>query len=248
MPIMNNINKSLVFFGSLALLMLSMYLFVLTGHTRNSATNTNTVSFFGQGKIVAKPDVAVTSFSIVTEGATSKEAQDKNSAKSKTVTDFLKKQNIEDKDIKTTSYNIYPTYVYSQILGQKITGYQVTQTIEVKVREIDKANSVLDGIVSAGVNQVNQLSFQIDEPEKLKAEARQLAIKDAEKKAKDLGKQLDISIGKLINFSEDINGGGGPITLYERAAGLGGGGDSAPSTPVGENEIIINVTLTYQLR
>ena len=211
----------------------------------NTAATTNTVSFNGEGKVLAKPDVAAISLSIVTEAVTSKSAQDENSKKSKAVIDFLKAQGVEDKDIKTTGYNIYPQYRYPQYDRPEIRGYQVNQTMDVKIRNLGSVSAILDGVVSAGVNQVNSLSFQIDNPDALKAEARQKAIEDAKMKAEELEDQLGVRLGRIVNFSESIGGFPGPI-FYGAERGLGGGG--GPTVPTGENEIVVNVNLTYQIK
>ena len=230
------------------LVVLAIFIAVSINQKLNTATTTNTVSFNGEGKVLAKPDVAVIDFSIITEASTSKAAQDTNSKKSQKVIDFLKKQNIEDKDIKTISYNIYPLYSYPRNEAPKIEGYHVDQTVRVKVKNLDNVSSILDGIVAAGANRISNLSFEIDEPEKLKAEARAKAIDDAKKKANELEGQIGIKLGKIVNFSENV--GNWPVVLYNESVALeghrvGGGG---PSVPSGENEITVNVTITYQIR
>jgi len=222
-----------------------------------TATTTNTVSFDGEGKISAKPDIAVADFSIVTEAVTSKAAQDSNSTKSQKLTDYLKSQNIADKDIKTTGYNIYPQYNNIRPCPQEpsypcpvaqpqISGYQVTQSVEVKVRNLDNVSAILDGAVTAGVNQVGQLSYQIDNPESLTDQARALAIADAKSKADTLKKQLGINLGRIINFTEGTQGYPVPMVLDKATAS--GGGSSGPSVPSGENEITVDITITYQIK
>lgn len=252
--------KYLFWVGTVVIALLGVFLLVSTNQKLNTATTTNTVTFSGEGKVIAKPDIAVVSFSIVTEAATSKAAQDANSPQSKAVTDFLNQQGVEEKDIKTTRYNIYPTYSFnsrpcplgvdaSYPCGGKstISGYQLTQSFEVKIRNLDKASVIVDGLVTAGANNIGQLDFTIDEPEKLQDEARAKAIADAKAKAKTLEKQIGIRLGKIINFSE--NTGGYPI-YYLKAQALpeNSGGDTGPSLPSGENEITVNVTLTYQIK
>ena len=242
---MQNYYKYLIWVGTATLVLLSFFLVAKTKQVLNTATTTNTVSFSGEGKVLAKPDVAVTFLSMVTEATTSKEAQDENSKKSNQVVEFLENADIDEKDIKTTSYNISPIYNYSRLREPEITGYRVNQSLEVKIRDLDKASEIIDGVVAAGVNQVGNLSFQIDDPEKLQSQAREMAIKDAKNNAGELKKQLGIKLGRIINFSENT---GGYIPLPIRSfdeAGIGGGG---PSLPTGENEIIVNVTLTYQIK
>jgi uncharacterized protein YggE len=238
--------KYLITAGTAALLLLCLFLIVIINDKLTSVDYSKTVMFTGEGKVMAKPDVAVANLSILTESSSSKTAQDSNSAKSKTVTDFLKAQGIEEKDIRTSSYNVYPQYWYPSDSRPQISGYQVNQTMEVKIRNLDNVSKIMDGVVSAGVNQINNLSFVIDDPEALKAEARSKAINDAKNKAKNLEDQIDLNLGRIVNFSENING-WTPLPAYERAVGLGGGG-GGPTLPTGENEIIISVTLTYQIQ
>lgn len=246
---MNKQFKPLIWSGTTVMVILVLFLLASTNKVVNTATTTNTVSFSGEGKVVAKPDIAKINLSIVTDALTSKSAQDDNSKKSKAVTDYLKKQDIGDKDIKTTGYNIYPQYKYPQYGGQPIiTGYQVNQSMEVKIRNLDKVSDILDGIVAAGTNQVNSLSFEIDDPESLKADARKKAIEDAKSKAKELEDELGIDLGKIVNFSENTSG--YPIPIYMKAEidGQDRIGGNGPSVPTGENEIVVNVSLTYQIK
>lgn len=262
---MNNNLKYLIWAGTAVLVTLVAFLIVSVNRLVNTAMTANTVSFTGEGRIFATPDIAAISFSIVTEAVTSKAAQDANSEKSKKVVGFLKDQKIEEKDIKTTGYNISPKYSYPRpvplppgIQGQsypdveyydrnpKITGYQVVQSFEVKVRDLEKVSAILDGLVSAGANQVNNLGFQVDNIEKVKNEARGLAIKDAKEKASRLKKQIGIRLGKIVSYNEDS--GYPPIYLRAEAFDKSGFGGDGPEVPAGENEIIVNVTITYQIK
>ena len=244
---MTNQQKTIAFWiGSILGVVAVVFLVVATKHTLNTAATTNTVSFSGEGTVSAKPDIARLSFSIVTQSATSKGAQDANSTKSNEVTKFLKGQGIEDKDIKTSGYQIYPQQVYTGS-SPRITGYQTSQNFQVIIRNLDNANKVLDGIVAAGVNQVDQLQFDIDDPEQLKAQAREKAIADAKVKARQLESQIGINLGKIVNFQEDVGG----YVVYSKMTletdGRGGGG-GGPTLPTGENEITVSVSITYQIK
>lgn len=254
--------KPLIWAGTAVMVILAVFLLASTNRVWNTATTTNTVSFSGEGKVVAKPDIAAISFSILTEATTSKIAQDSNSTKSKQVVDFLKKQDIDDKDIKTTGYKVYPQYGYGKPVpmplgvegqsypeyypnNQKIVGYQVNQSFEVKIRDLEKVSTVLDGLVTAGANQINNLGFKVDNEEKLKEQARELAIKDAKEKASILKKQLGINLGKIVNYNE---GGYYPIYMKAEVDGRDGMGGGEPSVPTGENEITVSVSITYQIK
>lgn len=252
---MDKIQKQILFWAGLAFVaILGAFVLVTTARTLDTATTTNTVSFSGEGKVTAKPDIALVDLSIVTDAKTSKVAQDDNSKKSTKLIDFLKSQNINEKDIKTTSYNIQPQYSYPNSPYDKVTerpqiiGYQVNQTIEVTIRDLGKVDAILDGVVTTGVNQVYGLRFSIENPEKLKEEAREKAIKDAEAKASTLEGQLGIRLGRIINFSESGNGYVPPY-YYDKVMNLESraGGD-VPSVQIGENEILVNVSITYQIK
>jgi hypothetical protein len=203
------------------------------------------ISVQGQGKVYAKPDIAIINMSVVTEGRNIKDVQDKNTKKMNAVIDFLKGFGIEDKDIKTINYNIYPRYNYENRIIPEIIGYEITQTLEVKARNLEKVGDILDKSVGAGINQVSSLRFWIDKDEDLKEQARKLAIEDAKEKAKKLASNLGIRLVKLAGFSEDT--GYYPVPMYKEATGMGGGGNTTPDVQTGENEIIINVSLIYEI-
>jgi len=207
----------------------------------------NTVSFTGEGRVYTKPDIAFVDFSVVTQGTDIDRVQEDNTQKMNKVTDFLKGFGIEEKDIKTTNYNLYPQYTYENNRVPQIMGYQINQTLSVKIRKIDQAGEILKKVVNTGINQVNSFYFGVENDEEIKEQARQIAIEDAKQKAKKLASQIDIRLGKITGFYE--NSGGYPVQAYDsykEASGMGGSG--TPNIQAGENEIIVNVTLTYRIK
>lgn len=229
------------------LVLTAVWLFQGIGQTSRAGNVSDTIAVSGTGTVLVKPDIAVADIAISVEGATAKAAQDQANVKSKSVVDYLKKSDVKEADIKTSGYNIYPQYDYANG-SSRIRGYQVTQSLTVKIRDMDEANTILDGVVSAGANQVNGLRFEVDKPDKVKAEARKKAIADANTKAEELRDDLGIQLGKIVSFSESgdyvppiIYGRGGGVTKADSAV-------SAPEIPSGENEVTVNVTITYQIK
>ena len=240
------------------------YYFSLWKQVKRADRTPFQISVSGEGKIAAKPDVAQFNVIVKTENSVLKEAQKENSEKSVKLTNFLKSSGVAEKDIKTSYYKISPQYQYYDddcvriqiypprpcppFAKPKIIGYQVTNAYEIKVRDLAKAGDILEGVVSAGANEVSGLSFTIDDPEGARAEARKKAIDDAQAKAKVLSNQLGVRLGRIVSFNE--SGGGSPI-FYERALGAakadGGATASVPVEP-GEQEILVNVTITYEMR
>ncbi|MCH8050012.1 SIMPL domain-containing protein [Patescibacteria group bacterium] len=251
----------------LVLLLLSLFLFVKTvGEIKSyrfigggvPATNTITVS--GVGEVFAVPDIGSFSFSVSEEKVTVKEAQAEATRKINVALGLLRGANVEERDIKTTAYNVYPQYTYIREIckpgfpcgggKRELTGYNVSQTISVKIRDIDKAGEILAEIGSVGVTNVSGLNFTIDDEDELKRDARREAIDDARAKAKQLARDLGVKLIRVVSFSE---GGGYPV--YARSFDLaiestvfGAGGLEAPEIPVGENKITSNVSITYEIR
>ena len=211
----------------------------------------------GEGKISAKPDIAKVSASIVVEREPLPEAQAEAGRRQEALLVALRGQGITDRDLRTAGYNIFPQYYYpGPCRGEvcpldtqrpRIVGYQVRVSYEVKVRDIAKAGDVLSAMVGAGVNEVGNLEFTIDDPESLRADARERAVANARAKAEALAKNLGKRVGRITAFAE---GGGGPPVIFAREAldGKGGFGGEGPAVPPGESEVVVTVSITYELR
>lgn len=218
----------------------------------------NVVSVSGQGEVFANPDVATFSFSVVETAKTVKEAQDSATKKIDSALAKVKSAGIDDKDVKTTDYSVYPKYEYTNSLctvnicppsKQVLIGYEVSQSITVKVRKVDTAGQVLGSLGDTGVTNVSGLSFTIDNEDALNREARQKAIAEAKDKAEALAKDLGVRLVRIVSFSE--NGSNPPIPMMYAKMGLGGADSavsSAPSVPTGQNKIVSNVSITYEIR
>lgn len=248
---MKNSNKYFWYAATAVLVLASLFLLVriktdIKGYNRNFPANTITVS--GEGKVFIKPDIALISVGVTKNNIDFVVAQ-KNATEviNKTV-NFLKSKGIEEKDIKTTSYNIFPQYDY--IKGeQRFRGYEVSQNLEVKVRNLDKVGEVLSGVTKSGANMIGSLWFEVDDMEKAKADAREKAINEAKAKAKMLSQQLGVRLKKITSFYESEGGFSGP-TYFAKEMAVGMGGDFAPvpSFPTGENEIVIKVNISYEIK
>jgi uncharacterized protein YggE len=130
-----------------------------------------------------------------------------------------------------------------------LTGYDVSQTVEIKVRDISKAGSLFEKAGSLGVTNINGLSFSFDDPEILKAEARSDAISDAQAKAKKLARELGVSIVRVNSFYDNSNV---PVPMYGMGEMMSAKTSSvvarAPDISAGEAKITSNVTITYEIR
>ena len=206
----------------------------------------NTFTVTDSAEVFAKPDLGLITFSVKTEAKTVSKAMPKNTEKMNNIINFLKDSSIEDKDLKTTSFNIYPRYDYSSISSRRtLTGYEITQSLEVKIRNLSKTGDLISGAASRGANQVGNLSFMIDNQDELKEQARTEAIKKAKAKADKIAKDLGVDIVGVVNFNENSQ-----VPQYYDYAysekGIGGGSVS-PEIETGENKIEVFVNIIYEI-
>lgn len=216
----------------------------------------NVISVNGEGEIFVVPDVAMFTFGVTENGKDVKTAQDAVTVKIDDAIAALKAQGIDEKDIKTVDFNANPRYEYNQIRcitvpcpsSQQLVGYDVTQTMQVKVRVADKAGDAIDAVTSAGITNVGSLSFTLDDEEEAVREARKQAIENAREKAEVLADDLGVRLVRIVSYSE--NNGGYPMPMYAKAQSMDSAGNAAsvPSLPTGENKITVSVSVTYEIR
>ncbi|MFH1509565.1 MAG: SIMPL domain-containing protein [Candidatus Nealsonbacteria bacterium] len=236
--------------GVATLLLLTLVVSTVIGIGDKLAKTENMITVSGVGEIYAKPDLAITYFSVTKEAKTVAEALSSNTKSMNAVIQAIKDQGVEDKDLKTTNFNIYPRYEWTDKTssiypnGQReLVGYEVSQTLEVKIRNLEKTADILQAGVDSGSNQVGNLQFTIENSDDLKAEAREIAIDEAKSKAKVLAKQLGVRLAGVASFSES---GDGIIYFDTRMEATSGG--STPQIETGENKIESRVSITYKIK
>jgi uncharacterized protein YggE len=234
---------------------------------------TNVVSVSGHGEVLAVPDIATFSFSVVSDKATVADAQADATAKANAITEYLKGAGVDEKDIQTSDYSVSPQYEYQNAVcpsavnplnggavssgtvycppgKQTLKGYEVRQTTTIKVRDTAKAGDLLTGVGSKGATEVSGLNFTFDDPEGVQTQARDKAIANAKEKADKLAKSLGVSLVRVVSYNES---GGYPIYYAkDMAYGMGGATASqsapAPEISTGQNKVTSDVTITYEIR
>lgn len=215
------------------------------GHHIGKEENTITVS--GQGEVYADPDLSVVNFSVITEKDTVDQALQTNKEKMNRVIARLKDQGIEKKDLKTTTFNIQPRYEWYEETSRKegkrkLVGYEVTQELQVKIRNLGTVGEVIQEATDAGANKVGNVQFTLENREQFKKKAREKAIEQAKGKAEEISSQLGVELVKIVNFSEDFYT---PRPYFgvmkEQAAG------GAPEVEPGQNKVEVSVSVTYEI-
>lgn len=212
-------------------------------------------SVSAEGKSVSIPDVATFTFSVVTQGGKDlAKIQTDNTDKMNKAIAFVKSNGVEDKDIKTQNYSLQPRYQYNACPRDgavcpppEIVGYEINQTVLVKVRDFGKVGDILAGVVNNGANSVSSFQFTIDDPTSAQDIARAEAIQKAKVKAEALAKAGGFSVGRLLGITENGNY---PRPMYAYALKSMGGAESsvAPSIEPGSQETTVSVTLQYEIK
>lgn len=202
-------------------------------------------SVTGEGKITVVPDTAIVSLGISLNKPTVKAAQDEVNSVISEITKSLKTLSIDAKDIKTSNYSIYPQYDYQTTGGNRISGYQVSANLTVKIREFDKVNQVIDTATAKGANNVGGVQLTVDDArqKELLQQAREMAVKDAKTKAESLASAAGMTLGKIVNIQEDANN-------FPRPMGMMAVADSSVKTNIepGSTDVTTSVTLFYETR
>ncbi len=224
--------------------------FIATALSAAPAFADGKISINGLGEVSAAPDTAFITSGVTTQGTTAREALDANTAAMSELIETLKASGIEARDIQTSGFSVNPNYVYSDArdangyqLPPKINGYQVYNTVNVRVREMAKLGSVLDRAVTVGANTINGVSFSVANPAPLYDEARKMAFADARRKAELYAAVAGEKLGDLENISE-TQGYNQPMPQMMRAVA----DSAAAAVPVegGELTFQINVQVTWE--
>lgn len=208
------------------------------------------ITVSGTGKVTATPDVAEISIGTISQSATVNQATKDNTDKMNKIVDAVKNEfKIDAKDVQTSNYNVSPNYDYTDG-RQRITGYTVSQSLSVKVRDFTKTGDLLGRATELGANSVSGPVFTIDNPEKFQEEARAIAIKQAKEKASVLAGQVGIKLGRIVSYSEGNNGTVIPLYAKAEMSALGSARDAAMPAPViesGSQDIQIDVSISFEL-
>ena len=216
----------------------------------------NNISVSGKGEIYAEPDLALVTFAVKNEAKQVPDAIKKNSEKMNKIISSLKQQGIAEKDLKTTSFYVYPRYEYRKVEtgiypyppGKRVfVAYEVTQSLQVKIRDLSKIGKIIQEATDNGANQIGNLQFTIDKQDELEVKAREIAIKKAKSKAKQIASQLGVHLVRVTSFSENSSEPHYYYPLMAKAAPMAGK-EVTPQIETGENKIESNVIITYEIQ
>ncbi len=204
------------------------------------------ISVEGIGKALVTPDVAKITLGVNTQGKNSKDVVKENTKKINDIMKTLTDLGIEKEDIETTSYYLNPNYQYTETKGSVQDGYVLNQSMEITVRDFEKIGDVIAKSTEVGANTIGGANFTVEDMEAAKAQAREEAVKNANKKAQQMADATGLKLGKVTSFYEyetypeyGKGGGGGMMAPYEAP--------EAPTVEPGKQEISLTVSLGYRI-
>ncbi|MDO6967088.1 SIMPL domain-containing protein [Rhizobium alvei] len=204
----------------------------------------------GEAQAAVAPDQAIMTFAVVREAKTAREALDANNDAMAKVLAELKKLKIADRDLQTSGFSVEPQYFYPEDNDGRnkppeLTGYRISNTLTIRLRDINQTGAVLDRVVTLGVNQGGDIRFVNEDPSKAIAKARAEAMKDAKAKASVLAEAAGVKLGRVLEISE-TSGRPEPVpmvrmTMAKEAA------DAAVPIASGENSYSVSVNATFAI-
>jgi len=224
----------------------------MTAHAQNTAgyavpADGTLLNISAQAEASRVPDVATISAGVVTEANEGDAAMKLNATRMTQVMAAIRKAGIPEKDIQSSGVSLSPRYQYKDNEAPRINGYQASNTVNLKVRDISKLGDVLDALAAQGANQINGPTFEIDKPEPVYDEARLAALEKAQARAQTYAKSLGLRVRRIVSISEGSNGGFRPMMMA--AAPRAMKAEAFDTTPVapGESTLSISLDVVFEL-
>jgi uncharacterized protein YggE len=202
----------------------------------------------GQGSIAVDPDLAHVTLGVVTQAPEAEEAQAKNATNMRNILAALGEMGIKGEDVETSYFNVYPVYRYDQEKGDQLTGYRVSNTISVKLKDLPKVGEIIDVAIKAGATNVNSVRFALTDEEPWLEKALTLAVEKGRRKAEVMATAAGEKLGPIMVIRD-------PNTQFEPYFGKGemmlmsATADRGMPTPIqpGKLEITAAVEMVFAL-
>jgi uncharacterized protein YggE len=204
-----------------------------------------TLSMNGQGEAKGAPDTVTLSAGVSAQAPTAAAALAANSRHMEAVLAALKKQGVADKNMQTANFSVSPQYTSNNDnQPPRLTGYQVTNEVRVRLEDVTKLGATLDALVTAGANQMNGINFSIRDSAAMLTEARQKAVADALAKAQIYAKAAGVTLGPILSISESDNAPPRPMYMAMSMARA----DKSVPVAMGEESITANISIVWAIQ
>jgi len=209
-----------------------------------------TISVTGTGAVTLAPDVAYFSAGVTQTNTNVIDAQNATNTATNAIIDALRAGGVDvDKDVKTSGYSVQPQYNYPMNGSPMLTGYRVTNNVNVTVRDINKTGQLLNAVTQAGANQVGGVSFGLADPEVAGRAAREMAVQNARDKAETLAKAGGVSVGVVFSIEDQSSTPPAPRALNQAPSAVNAQSGAAVAPPIqtGETTVTVMVQVVYTI-
>lgn len=167
----------------------------------------HTITLQGVGEVAGAPDMATLTSGVISQADTARDALTQNNAAVNKLMNLMRDMGIEDRDLQTTNFSIQPLYERNNENNNtrrdpKVIGYQVSNSITVRVRDLDQVGAVLDQAVTVGANSIDGITFSVSEPDEMYNDARRAAVEDAMQKAELYADAAGVTLGDITRITE----------------------------------------------
>ncbi|WP_027554465.1 SIMPL domain-containing protein [Bradyrhizobium sp. Cp5.3] len=203
------------------------------------------ISVSGEATVSAAPDLAQLDAGVANDAKTAKEASDANNAAMGKVLLALKGAGIDEKDYQTSRLSLQPQYAPNRSSGASpVVSFRASNRVTVKIRDVTKAAGIIDTLVSAGANDIGNISFEVTQASKLLDGAREQAVADARRKAEIYAKAAGVALGAPLSVSE----GGGPVPLFKGRMATAPMAAASAAVAPGEETLSVTVNVSWSIR
>lgn len=209
--------------------------------------DTTTLDLGAEGVVKAAPDMATVTLGVTASAATAQAASQAEAQKMTAVVSALKARGIEARDIQTSGLSLNASYEFPQNAPRKLTGYEASNRVTIRVRDLARTGPVLDAVVASGANDIQGIAFGLSDPKPLQTEARLQAVSALTAKAQLYASATGMKIVRLVNLTEGSDGAPPPMPMFKAMSARAAAAEAVTPVEGGEIEVRATVTATYEL-
>lgn len=206
-------------------------------------TDDRTIVVPGLGRLTVEPDVATVRLGVAITRPTASVAREAAAETMTAILEGIAAAGVERRDIRTSLVGLGPITDYSSERGPRVTGYQLTNAVELTLRDLSAAGKVIDAGLGAGASSLDGLEFRLADPAPAEDAARRAAVEDARRRATTLATAADVTLGPVVGIVE----GSRSTPMFERGgiAGMALKADSDTPVEAGTQDVVVSVVVTF---
>lgn len=228
----------------LTLLLTLAMLLPVFAQAEHAAAPGATITVSGNATVTLKADYAQVTVGVSTKAPTVEEASRKNTAAIHAVIAALTEAGVLEEDIATSNYSVNAEYDYSSMGGQRLTGYNVSNQLNVTIRDMEHIGATLDKATAAGANTIYNIQFLSTKADAAMDEATAYAVQDAMRRAQLLADAAGLQLGSIVSITDTVTGYGGMPRTYKSTMDSAAGNSILPD----DASVSASVTIVFELK